>query len=133
MTTVTEFDFDRFAQRVAAAAPDQSDEPATSPAVMPAAPVVASLADQLESASGEAIGKVREIMAMPLDPESAHFGVIMRAQTSAAATVLTTQTRADENRLRASRGADTLALLLARMDEEESKLVAKGGLEINGS
>lgn len=127
---MADFDFDRFARRVETA-PDQTVEPGT----LPAAPPAVQLADQLESASGEAIGKVREIMAMPLNPESAHFGVIMRAQTSAAATVLTTQTRADENRLRASKGADTLALLLARIDEEELKLrrLANGGLETDGS
>lgn len=114
---MAEFAFDRFKQRVDTA-PDQSDEPVKLPAVTPALP----LADQLESASGEAIGKAREILAMRLDPASEQFGVVMRAQTSTVATVLATQTRADENRLRASNNPDRLAELLARIAQEELKL-----------
>jgi hypothetical protein len=59
---------------------------------------------------------------MPLDPESEQFGVLMRAQTSTMATVLATQTRADENRLRATHRPDVLEELLKRMNEEDLKL-----------
>ena len=128
---MAEFDFERFARRVETA-PDHGDAPVALPAAMPAVPLAAPLADQLESASGKAIEKAQEILAMPLDPASEQFGVVMRAQTSTVATVLATQTRADENRLRASNNPDRLAELLVRMNQEDLKLshLANGEIKI---
>jgi hypothetical protein len=124
------FDFDAFAQgvngpedEVAAAAPLRAD--------LSAAP----LADQLGSASGEAIGKAREIMSIPLDPDSPQYGVVLRAQTSAVATVLGTQVKVEENLLRARDNPDRLAKLIARMEEETAKLpqLITGGAKLDGT
>ena len=69
-------------------------------------------------------------MAIPLDPASPHYGVVMRAQTSTVATVLTTQTKVDENLLRARGNPDTLAELLRRMEQEDLKLSRMAGGDI---
>lgn len=116
--SMTAFNYARFTERLEVG----SDQGEALPATTPAAQLAAPLADQLESASGEAIEKAREILAMPLDPASEQFGVVMRAQTSTMATVLATQTRADENRLRATHRPDVLAALLDRIEQEDLKL-----------
>jgi hypothetical protein len=76
------------------------------------------LAAQLESVTGKAIRKTDEILDMPIpDAEHASFGVVLRAQTSAANTVLGTQVKVDENRLRAAT-VNRLPELLERLQEE---------------
>ena len=77
------------------------------------------LAVKLERVSAKALSKADEILDLPLpSADHASFGVVLRAQCSAANTVLNTQTKVDENRLRAG-VVDRLPELLEILREEE--------------
>ena len=79
------------------------------------------LAAKLERVSAKALNKADEILDLPLpSADHASFGAVLRAQNAAANTVLTTQVRVDENRLR-SATIDRLPELLQILAEEEIK------------
>jgi hypothetical protein len=81
-----------------------------------------ALATKLERVTEKAIDKTDQILDLPLpDPDTASFGAVLRAQTASATTVLNTQVRVDENRLRKQR-IDRLPEILQIIKEEEEKL-----------
>jgi hypothetical protein len=86
-----------------------------------------SLALKLERVTEKAICKADDILSLPLpEPDDANFSAILRSQNAAANTILTTQVRVDENRLRKQQ-VDTLPQLIAdiaeyRRAEREGKL-----------
>jgi hypothetical protein len=85
------------------------------------------LALKLEQVTEKAIDKADTILSLPLpEPDDANFSAILRSQNAAANTILTTQVRVDENRLRKQQ-VDTLPQLIAeiaeyRQAEREGKL-----------
>jgi hypothetical protein len=85
------------------------------------------LAVKLERVTEKAICKADDILSLPLpEPDDANFSAILRSQNAAANTILTTQVRVDENRLRKQQ-VDTLPQLIAdiaeyRRAEREGKL-----------
>ena len=86
-----------------------------------------SLALKLERVTEKALDKADDILSLPLpEPDDANFSAILRSQNAAANTILTTQVRVDENRLRKQQ-VDTLPQLIAdiaeyRRAEREGKL-----------
>jgi len=77
------------------------------------------LATKLERVSEKALNKADEILDLPLpSADHASFAAVLRAQNAAANTILNTQTKVDENRLRAG-VADKLPELLEILREEE--------------
>jgi len=80
------------------------------------------LASKLERVTETAIDKTDEILNLPL-PSSDHpsFGSVLRAQNAAANTVLNTQTKVDENRLRGA-VVNRLPELLEILRGEQIKL-----------
>ena len=76
---------------------------------------------ELEDLTGLALGKVREILNEPIDWDNTRM---VNAQLSAATTVLNTQVRVDEGRLR-KRKLDILPKLLDLIAKEEGKLAPK--------
>jgi hypothetical protein len=77
------------------------------------------LAAKLERVSEKALNKADEILDLPLpSADHASFAAVLRAQNAAANTILNTQTKVDENRLRAG-VADKLPELLEILREEE--------------
>jgi hypothetical protein len=88
------------------------------------------LAVKLESVTSRAIDKIDQILALPLDREDACFGNVLRAQTAAANTALSTQAKVDEQRLREPKGgADTLNRLLKMIAEVEARRPASREIE----
>ena len=59
-----------------------------------------ALASRLETISSKAVEKLDEIMGLPLDPDHPAFAPVLRAQTAAANTALSTQAKVDETALR---------------------------------
>ena len=59
-----------------------------------------ALASRLETISSKAVEKLDEIMGLPLDPDHPAFAPVLRAQTAAANTALSTQAKVDESALR---------------------------------
>jgi hypothetical protein len=84
-----------------------------------------NLALRLETVTGRAIAKSEEILNFPLDPDSDHFPVVLRAQTAIVNSVLNTQTKVDENRLRA-RKPDVLPQLIKLIAEERARIKEQG-------
>jgi hypothetical protein len=82
------------------------------------------LVGQLETVTEKAIGKLDEIMSIPLDPDSEHYAGVLRAQNAAANTTLITQTKVDDTRLR-RRQTDMLPKLLAIIAREQARLPPK--------
>jgi hypothetical protein len=82
------------------------------------------LVAKLESVTEKAIGKLDEIMSIPLEPESEHYAGVLRAQNAAANTALITQTRVDDAHLR-RRQTDMLPKLLAIIAREQARLPPK--------
>ena len=79
------------------------------------------LAAKLERVSAKAIDKADQILDLPLpSADHASFSAVLRAQNAAANTVLNTQTKVDENRLRVG-VVDKLPELLEILREEEIK------------
>lgn len=72
-----------------------------------------------------ALERGEDILTNPVDPDSAFYPEELRAQTSTIKTVLGTQVRVDENRLR-RKLADSMPKLLALIKEEESRLAIEG-------
>src|SRR6516165_7732622 len=75
------------------------------------------MAAELEAVAQLGLKNLRDILALPLDVED---GPLLRAKNAAANTILNTQTRVDENRLRAG-VVDKLPELLEILREEEIK------------
>src|SRR6516162_9944903 len=75
------------------------------------------MAAELEAVAQLGLKNLRDILTLPLDVED---GPLLRAKNAAANTILNTQTKVDENRLRAG-VADKLPELLEILREEEIK------------
>ena len=81
----------------------------------------ADMAAELEAVAQLGLKNLRDILTLPLDVED---GALLRAKNAAANTILSTQTKVDENRLRAG-VADKLPELLEILREEEIKYVLR--------
>jgi hypothetical protein len=108
--------------------PPTDDAQASPPA--PPAPTDASepdLASKLDAVTARALDKLDELLALPTDTTD---GNRTRAQTAAANTVLNTQTRVDEVRLRTSSSPDIMSKLIVEEEKEKVQLQerAEGGL-----
>jgi hypothetical protein len=75
------------------------------------------MAAELEAVAQLGLKNLRDILTLPLDVED---GPLLRAKNAAANTILSTQTKVDENRLRAG-VVDKLPELLEILREEEIK------------
>jgi hypothetical protein len=75
------------------------------------------MAAELEAVAQLGLKNLRDILTLPLDVED---GPLLRAKNAAANTILSTQTKVDENRLRAG-AVDKLPELLEILREEEIK------------
>ena len=80
-----------------------------------------ALASRLETISSKAVEKLDEIMGLPLDPNHPAFAPVLRAQTAAANTALSTQAKVDESALR-KHEADRMPELLRLAAEVRAKL-----------
>jgi hypothetical protein len=89
-----------------------------------------ALGTRLEGVSGKAVDKLEEIMAIPLDPAQSQFPSLLRAQTAAANTALTVQSRVDETSLRRA-SVDRLPELL-KLVEEVRKTLPRPPPQIDG-
>ena len=94
------------------------------PAVVREEPAEASveqntLASELEAVTQLGLQKLDHILRLPTDPRN---GNILRAQTTAAATAVNAQLRADETKMKQVQKGDMLAQLIAIMKVEEAKL-----------
>jgi hypothetical protein len=92
-----------------------SQSPSVPPGPLPGHP--GDMAAELEAVAHLGLKNLRDILALPLDVED---GPLLRAKNAAANTILNTQTKVDENRLRAG-VADKLPELLEILREEEIK------------
>jgi hypothetical protein len=104
-----------YCRKVAAAAPGLPSGPRaeeTPPARHPG-----DMAAELEAVAQLGLKNLRDILTLPLDVED---GPLLRAKNAAANTILNTQTKVDENRLRAG-AVDKLPELLEILREEEIK------------
>ena len=73
--------------------------------------------------------KLDEILDLDLDKEDEDFPTILRVQASAVQTIMTTQTKVDEARLKQAR-EDRLPALLARVLAEEQKLMQAAAIPV---
>jgi hypothetical protein len=101
--------------RKAGAAPGLSPEPRADGAPLAGRP--GDMAAELEAVAHLGLKNLRDILTLPLDVED---GPLLRAKNAAANTILNTQTKVDENRLRAG-VVDRLPELLEILREEEIK------------
>lgn len=83
---------------------------------------VLDASEGLDNLTELALMKEEEILRLPLIRGDPDFNAILKAQTSASATVLTTQARVDENRFK-KKQIDKLGELLELIRGEEAKLV----------
>jgi hypothetical protein len=90
------------------------------------------LAEKLERVTEKAIDKTEEILRLELpDPDHTSFGAVLRAQNAAANTVLNTQVKVDENRLRKQQFEITPAMV-AEWDEWEAAQPWPSDVEVGG-
>jgi hypothetical protein len=82
------------------------------------------IATRLETITEKAVGKLGEIIDLPLDQADQHFPSILRAQNAAANTALATQVKVDETALRRQQ-LDRLPALLKLADEVAKTLPAR--------
>ncbi len=103
------------------------------PPAEPPPPVLekTGLASKLEIASEKSLNKIIEILDVPLDQAEEQFGSILRAQSAAANTALTTQVRVDETALR-RRQLDRLPMIIAECNRIAAGLPPKPGSVIEG-
>jgi hypothetical protein len=80
----------------------------------------ATLAIELEAVTRLGLQKLDHILRLPTDPGN---GNILRAQTTAAATAVNAQLRADETKMKQAQKGDVIARLLEIMEVEQAKLV----------
>jgi hypothetical protein len=104
-----------YCRKVVAAAPGLPPGPRADGAPLAGHP--GDMAAELEAVAHLGLKNLRDILALPLDVED---GPLLRAKNAAANTILNTQTRVDENRLRAG-VVDKLPELLEILREEEIK------------
>jgi hypothetical protein len=78
-----------------------------------------SLALELETATRLGLRKLRQILALPTDPSD---GNILRAQTSAAATAVNAQLRADETRMKQAQSSDVMERILEAIARAERQI-----------
>jgi hypothetical protein len=96
------------------------------PAVVQEEPVMEAsvekntLAIELEAVTRLGLQKLDHILRLPTDPRN---GNILRAQTTAAATAVNAQLRADETKMKQVQKVDVLAQLLMIIEIEEAKLI----------
>lgn len=81
------------------------------------------MASKLEHLTHRALDKADEILDIELDPDDEKYGDNLRGLNAAIKTVVATQVRVDEHRLKA-RKLDALPELLALIAEEEAKRLA---------
>ena len=79
-----------------------------------------TLAVELEAVTRLGLQKLDHILRLPTDPGN---GNILRAQTTAAATAVNAQLRADETKMKQVQRADVIADLLKIMEIEQAKLM----------
>jgi hypothetical protein len=79
-----------------------------------------TLAIELEAVTRLGLQKLDHILRLPTDPGN---GNILRAQTTAAATAVNAQLRADETKMKQVQKGDILASLLKIMEIEKAKLM----------
>ena len=79
-----------------------------------------TLAIELEAVTRLGLQKLDHILRLPTDP---HNGNVLRAQTTAAATAVNAQLRADETKMKQLQEGDIMARLLKTMEIEEAKLM----------
>lgn len=79
-----------------------------------------ALAIELEAVTRLGLQKLDHILRLPTDSAN---GNILRAQTTAAATAVNAQLRADETKLKQVQKGDTLAQLIKIMEIEKAKLI----------
>jgi hypothetical protein len=95
---------------------------ASEPAELPAAPVSPwneqTHAEKLNTLTGMALDKTRELLELSCDPENLK---LLSIQKDAALSILSTQTKVDENRLR-GRQTDMMPELLRRLAETEKRI-----------
>ena len=77
-------------------------------------------AAQLEAVTRLGLQKLDHILRLPTDPGN---GNILRAQTTAAATAVNAQLRADETKMKQVQKGDVIARLLKMMEVEQAKLI----------
>ena len=96
------------------------------PAVVQQEPVMEAsiekytLAVELEAVTRLGLQKLDHILRLPTDPAN---GNILRAQTTAAATAVNAQLRADETKMKQVQKGDVIARLLEIMEVEQAKLI----------
>ena len=79
-----------------------------------------TLAVELEAVTRLGLQKLDHILRLPTDPGN---GNILRAQTTAAATAVNAQLRADETKMKQVQKGDVIARLLKMMEVEQAKLI----------
>jgi hypothetical protein len=104
-----------YCRKVGAAAPGLPSGPRADEAALARHP--GDMAAELEAVAHLGLKNLRDILTLPLDVED---GPLLRAKNAAASTILSTQTKVDENRLRAG-AVDKLPELLEILREEEIK------------
>jgi hypothetical protein len=104
-----------YCRKVGAGIISQSPGPRADQAPLPGHP--GDMAAELEAVAHLGLKNLRDILALPLDVED---GPLLRAKNAAANTILSTQTKVDENKLRAG-AVDRLPELLEILREEEIK------------
>ena len=80
-----------------------------------------ALASRLETISSKAVEKLDEIMGLPLDLDHPAFAPVLRAQTAAANTALSTQAKVDESAPR-RQSVDRMPEILRLADEVRWRL-----------
>jgi hypothetical protein len=86
-----------------------------------------TLAIELEAVTRLGLQKLDHILRLPTDPGN---GNILRAQTTAAATAVNAQLRADETKMKQVQRADVIADLLKIMEVERAKLMEMDRAEL---
>ena len=103
----------------------QNDDPVSDTTVE-----AGTLALELEAVTQLGLKKIGQILRLPTDVNN---GNILRAQTTAAATAVNAQLRADETKMKQAQRGDALERLLKIMRREEAKLkeieLARGELD----
>ena len=77
------------------------------------------LAAELQSVTQLGLQKIGQILRLPTDPNN---GNVLRAQTTAAATAVNAQLKADESKMKQVQREDVLQRLLEIMERERAKL-----------
>jgi hypothetical protein len=87
-----------------------------------------TLAQELEGVTRLGLQKIGQILRLPTDP---HNGNILRAQTTAAATAVNAQLKADETKMKQQQREDVFQRLLEIMERERAKLKEREEAQMN--